>query len=172
MRRSGALNWSTRQAMWMPRLRLCGPVAEDCCAYRSLVCLCTVWCVPARGQNIPVLSWVWSWSCASYAPRACGRVRQSHFSTHSNTYTSHRVRLKIFDRTHHRVVPRVVGTRLFTYAPHTYSRAYPEAPKAPWLGGGSGRTGQAAGVSWLDDLMPSEPRAWASQPPVQPRGSN
>ena len=53
-----------------------------------------------------------------------------------------------------------------------YSRAYPEAPKPPWLGGRSGRTGQAAGVSWLDDLLPSEPRAWAFQPPAQPRGSS
>ena len=66
----------------------------------------------------------------------------------------------------------MVGTRLFTYALHTYSRAYPEAPKPPWLGGGSGRTGQAAGVSWLADLLPSEPRARPSQPPAQPRGSS
>ena len=66
----------------------------------------------------------------------------------------------------------MVGTRLFTYALHTYSRAYPEAPKPPWLGGGSGRTGQAAWVSWIADLLPSEPRARPSQPPAQPRGSS
>ena len=58
------------------------------------------------------------------------------------------------------------------FALHTYSRAYPGAPKPPWLGGGSGRTGQAAGVSWLADLLPSEPRARPSQPPAQPRGSS
>ena len=58
------------------------------------------------------------------------------------------------------------------FALHTYSRAYPGAPKPPQLGSGSGRTGQAAGASWLDDLLPSEPRAWAFQPPAQPRGSS
>ena len=50
---------------------------------------------------------------------------------------------------------------MFTYALHTYSRAYPEAPKPPWLGGGSRRTGQAAGGSWLDDQPASGPRARA-----------
>ena len=60
-------------------------------------------------------------------------------------------------RNRQRVVPRVVCSRLFTLALHTHSRAYPRAPKPPWLGGGSGRTGQAAGVSWLTDLLPSEP---------------
>ena len=58
------------------------------------------------------------------------------------------------------------------FALHTYSRPYPGAPKPSWLGSGSGRTGQAAGASWLDDLLPSEPRAWAFQPPAQPRGSS
>ena len=62
--------------------------------------------------------------------------------------------------------------RLFTLALNTYSRPDPGAPKPSWLGSGSGRTGQAAGASWLDDLLPSEPRAWAFQPPAQPRGSS
>ena len=47
------------------------------------------------------------------------------------------------------------------FALHTYSRAYPGAPKPPQLGSGSGRTGQAAGVSRLDDQPPSGPRAQA-----------
>ena len=41
----------------------------------------------------------------------------------------------------------MVHTRLFTLALHTHSRAYPGAPKPPWLGAGCGRTGQAIGVS-------------------------
>ena len=45
------------------------------------------------------------------------------------------------------------------YALYTYSRAYPGAPKPPQLGCGSGRTDQAAVVSWLDDRLPSGPRA-------------
>ena len=47
------------------------------------------------------------------------------------------------------------------YALYTYSRAYPGAPKPPQLGCGSGRTDQAAVVSWLDDRLPSGPRARA-----------
>ena len=61
---------------------------------------------------------------------------------------------------------------MFTLALHTHSRAYAGAPKPLWLGCWSGRTGQAAGVSWLDDWLPSEPRAWASQPLAQPRSSS
>ena len=57
---------------------------------------------------------------------------------------------------------------MFTLALHTHSRAYAGAPKPLWLGCWSGRTGQAAGVSWLDNLLPSEPRAWASQPRRSP----
>ena len=45
---------------------------------------------------------------------------------------------------------------------YTYSRAYPGTPKPPQLGTGSGRTGQAAVVSRLDDQPPSGPRARAS----------
>ena len=44
---------------------------------------------------------------------------------------------------------------------YTYSRAYLGAPKPPQLGCGSGRTDQAAVVSWLDDRLPSGPRARA-----------
>ena len=50
---------------------------------------------------------------------------------------------------------------MFTYALHTYSRAYPGAPKAPLLGSVSGRTGQAAVVIRIDDPPPSGPRARA-----------
>ena len=47
------------------------------------------------------------------------------------------------------------------FALHTYSRAYPGAPKPAQLGSGSRRTTQAAGVSQLDDQPPSGPRARA-----------
>ena len=50
----------------------------------------------------------------------------------------------------------------------THTRGIIGVLKAPQLDSGSGRTGQAAGVSWLDDLLPSEPRAWASQPRRSP----
>ena len=50
---------------------------------------------------------------------------------------------------------------MFTYALHTYSRAYLGAPKPPQLGSGSGQTGQAAVVSQLDDQPPSGPRVRA-----------
>ena len=58
-----------------------------------------------------------------------------------------------------RVVPRLVGSQMFTYVPHTYSRAHPGASKPPLLGSGSGQTGQAAGDNSLDDQPPSGPRA-------------
>ena len=48
---------------------------------------------------------------------------------------------------------------MFTYVPHTYSRAHPGASKPPLLGSGSGQTGQAAGDNSLDDQPPSGPRA-------------
>ena len=54
-RRSGAQFWSTRGGFRRVLPRLCEPATEGQRACQTLVCSCTVWCVPpARAQNIPV----------------------------------------------------------------------------------------------------------------------
>ena len=84
--------------MWVPRLRLCGPVAEDQRAYRSLVCLCAacrrVVC-PRPGTKYSRLVMV---VCVRVRVARVVRVSESALLTLVNTLRSSEKPLSAFEK--------------------------------------------------------------------------
>ena len=87
-----------RQAMWVPQLRLCGPVAEDQRVYRSLVCLCAacrrVVC-PRPGTKYSRLVMV---VCVRVRVARVVRVSESALLTLVNTLRSSEKPLSAFEK--------------------------------------------------------------------------